>query len=144
MEAEIDNLLTPSNFSHLTTWTGSLDYLMMSPGSNAKYQVSAFISILRCSGVLQQTSTAQGVPATCSGISVRWDYCGDIISCNALVCFLLFRCALCWDMHWWKGKVELHLCPLGIMWAFWSTTVQQSALLYIWLCRLLLFPSTFF
>lgn len=116
----------------------------MSLESNAKYRGSALISSLRCSGVLQGALTAEAAPAPCSGILVRQDYCANIISRDAIICFLLLRCVLCCYMNWWRGKVELQLSSLGIICVFWSTTLQQSEPLYMWLCRLLLCPSTCF
>lgn len=117
---------------------------MKSPESNAQYQGSVLISSLRCPRVLQGALTAEGAPAPHSGSSVRWDCCANIISCDVVICFLLPTCFLCCCMNWWRGKVELQLCSLGIICFFWSTTLQQAAPLHMWLCRLLLCPSTCF
>lgn len=92
--------------------------------------------------MLQGTLTAESAPAPHSGISVKWDYCANIIICHAVTGFLLLRCILCCYMNWWRGKVELQLCSLGIICR--STTLQKSTPLHMWLCRLLLCPSTCF
>lgn len=101
---------------------------MKSPESNVQYQGSVLLSSLRCPRVLQGALAAEGAPAPCSSSLVRWDCCANIISCDVVICFLLPTCFLCCCMNWWRGKVELQLCSLGIICFFWSTTLQQSAL----------------
>lgn len=143
-EVETGSLFRPSNFSHLTIWIGTLDYLMMSPESKAKYWGSALISkpqvLWRAPGAI----SGERAPAPCSRISVIWDYCTNIISLDAVIFFLLLRCVLCCCTNWWRGKVDLQLCSLGINCVSRSTNLQQSAPLYMWLCRLLLCPSICF
>lgn len=87
--------------------------------------------------MLQGALTTEDASTSCSGISIRQNYCANIISCDAVICFLLLRCVLCCYMNWWRGKVELQLCSLGII----CGALPSSS---SWLYRLLLCTSTCF
>lgn len=87
------------------------------------------------------TLTTESTPAPC--ILDRRDSCANIIISDVVI-YLLLKCALHCYMNCWRGKVELLTYLPGVIFVFQSNTLQQSTLLYEWLCKLLLNLSTSF